>query len=56
MHIYLSRLPKTDTMTLKLIQLPVGIETVEDFNAQKKQWYPLGEKTFEGTKIDGLTS
>lgn len=43
-------------MAVKLIQLPVWIETAEDFNAQTKQWYPLGEKTCEGTKIDGLTS
>ena len=27
-----------------------------DFNAQIKGWYPLGKTTYEGTKIDGITS
>ena len=35
---------------------PYLIVVLSDFNAQTKGWYPLGEATYEGTRIDGITS
>ena len=32
------------------------IVVLGDFNAQTKGWYPLGKTTYEGTRIDGITS
>ena len=35
---------------------PYLIVVLGDFNAQTKGWYPLGKTTYEGTRIDGITS
>ena len=35
---------------------PYFIVVLGDFNAQTKGWYPLGKATYEGTRIDGITS
>ena len=35
---------------------PYLIVVLGDFNAQRKGWHPLGETTYEGTRIDGITS
>ena len=35
---------------------PYLIVVLGDFNAQTKAWYPLGKTTYEGTRIDGVTS
>ena len=31
------------------------IVVLGDFNAQTKEWYPLGKTTYEGTRIDHVT-
>ena len=35
---------------------PYLIVVLGDFNVQTKKWYPLGKTTYEGTRIDGITS
>ena len=35
---------------------PYLIVVLGDFNAETKGWYPLGKATYEGTRIDGITS
>ena len=35
---------------------PYLIVVLGDFNAQTKGWYPLGKTTYDGTRIDGITS
>ena len=35
---------------------PYLIVAIGDFIAQTKGWYPLGKTTYEGTKIEGITS
>ena len=35
---------------------PYLIVVLGDFNAQTKGWYPLVKTTYEGTRIDGITS
>ena len=35
---------------------PYLIVVLGDFNAQTKGWYSLGKTTYEGTRIDGITS
>ena len=35
---------------------PYLIVVLGDFNAQTKECYPLGKTTYEGTRIDGITS
>ena len=35
---------------------PYLIVVFGDFNVQTKGWYPLGKTTYEGTRIDGITS
>ena len=35
---------------------PYLIVVLGEFNAQIKGWYSLGETTYEGTRIDGITS
>ena len=35
---------------------PYLIVVLDDFNAQTKGWYPLDKTTYEGTRIDGITS
>ena len=32
------------------------IVVLGDFNVQTKGWYALGKTTYEGTRIDGITS
>ena len=45
-------------LNLGLVALrnPYLIVGLGDFNAQAKWWYPLGKTTYEGTRIDGITS
>ena len=35
---------------------PYLIVVLGGFNAQTKGWYPIGKTTYEGTRIDGITS
>ena len=35
---------------------PYLMVVLGDFDAQTKGWYPLGKTTYEGTRIDGITS
>ena len=35
---------------------PCLIVAFGDFNAETKGWYPLGKTTYEGTRIDSITS
>ena len=35
---------------------PYLIVVLGDFNVQTKGWYPLGKTTYEGARIDGITS
>ena len=35
---------------------PYVIVALGDFNAQTKGWYPIGKTTYEGTRIDSITS
>ena len=35
---------------------PYLIDVLGDFNAQTKGWYPIGKTTYEGIRIDGITS
>ena len=49
-----------DNLELNLDSLalrnPYLIVVLGDFNAQTKGWYSLGKTTYEGTRIDGITS
>ena len=35
---------------------PYLVVVLSDFDQQTKGWYPLGKTTYEGTRIDGITS
>ena len=49
-----------DNLALNLhsvaLRNPYLIVDPGEFNAQIKGWYSLGETTYEGTRIDGITS
>ena len=67
-HVILSiciDLPINPMMNLNPLQItsssvalrnPYLMVVLGDFNAQTKGWYPLGKTTYEGTRIDGITS
>ena len=38
------------------LRKPYLIAVLADFNVQTKGWYPLDKTTYEGTRIDGITS
>ena len=52
--------PFVDKLELNLdstaFRNPYLIVVYSDFNTQTKEWYPLCKTTYEGTKIDGITS
>ena len=45
--------PNLDSIALRN---PYLIVFLGDFNAQTNRWYPSGKITYEGTRIDGITS